>query len=225
MSSLVKCVLIGCRELASTKGLCEKHYKRKQRHGDPNYDSRPKLIEGKSNKDHPLYRKWRTITRKDLGKSICLEWKDFIRFVQDVGEIPSKSHSLRRRDVSKPYSPDNYYWAAPLGVGEERKKVLRDRMRIKRELDPEYVKSMSLKKNYGITIEEYNELSKSQNGVCKICGNPEGRKGNSLSVDHCHSSGTIRGLLCHKCNGLLGLSGDSIRVLEKAIDYLKSHGN
>lgn len=66
----------------------------------------------------------------------------------------------------------------------------------------------SLGYNYGITIEQYNEMFASQNGVCLICGKPETRKrkGNTtqLVIDHCHTSGKIRGLLCSNCNSRLG---------------------
>ncbi len=74
-------------------------------------------------------------------------------------------------------------------------------------------------KKYNITPEEYDNLIKSQNGNCKICGrkNTDGR---SLHVDHCHINGKVRGLLCFRCNSLLGSANDSIERLESAIKYL-----
>src|SRR4051812_25225724 len=58
--------------------------------------------------------------------------------------------------------------------------------------------------NYGISLEEYQELYTKQRGVCASCGNPETRtfqgRTKNLSVDHCHKSGVVRGLLCHDCN-------------------------
>lgn len=84
----------------------------------------------------------------------------------------------------------------------------------------------SLDKNYGLTIQQYNELLRSQNGVCAICGKDEpsehGRTGKQfrLSVDHCHETGVIRGLLCQKCNRAIGLMNDDPALLRKAISYL-----
>lgn len=72
---------------------------------------------------------------------------------------------------------------------------------------------------YGITHEEYDALLKMQGGVCALCGRPP--KTRSLAVDHDHSTGVVRGLLCLPCNTALGKLGDSIETLERAIDYLR----
>lgn len=68
----------------------------------------------------------------------------------------------------------------------------------------------------------YAELLASQNGLCAICAQPErSRRYKTLSVDHCHASGAIRGLLCSHCNRALGLFKDSVDVLMGAVRYLK----
>ena len=87
----------------------------------------------------------------------------------------------------------------------------------------DYELNFQLKRNYGISLDEYHELVKQQNGVCAICKSPppEGRK-KRLSIDHCHDTGVVRGLLCDNCNRSLGLLKDSIDVLENAIQYLKN---
>jgi hypothetical protein len=63
-----------------------------------------------------------------------------------------------------------------------------------------------------------------QNYLCAICGNPETRmfkgKITKLAIDHCHKTGEVRGLLCHKCNSILGYANDSIELLANAIKYL-----
>lgn len=79
-----------------------------------------------------------------------------------------------------------------------------------------------LKRKFNITLEEYNILSVKQKHVCYICNNPETLETlKYLSVDHCHKTGLIRGLLCSKCNRGLGCFRDNIYFLEKAIKYLK----
>lgn len=77
----------------------------------------------------------------------------------------------------------------------------------------------NLKSCFGITPQQYNEMLKQQNGGCAICGeiNKNGRR---LSIDHDHETGKIRGLLCNKCNSVLGWAGDSIAALAGAIKYL-----
>jgi len=85
-------------------------------------------------------------------------------------------------------------------------------------------------RNYGITLKEYNIMFTKQNGVCDICNQPEisvtrwdPDKIKSLAVDHNHTTGVVRGLLCGKCNTALGIFNDSINELEKAINYLRRH--
>ncbi len=96
-----------------------------------------------------------------------------------------------------------------------------------RERADESRRKWHFKKLYGITVEEYDALLARQGGVCAICGqgepNAHGRTGKQfkLSVDHCHDSGRIRGLLCQKCNRAIGLLGDDVNLLHKAIDYLE----
>lgn len=64
-------------------------------------------------------------------------------------------------------------------------------------------RNWEFKKRYGITLEDYNQMLDTQNGVCAICGKPP--KKNRLAVDHNHITGKVRGLLCATCNKVLGL--------------------
>lgn len=56
---------------------------------------------------------------------------------------------------------------------------------------------------YGLLLEDYEEQLHRQGGVCALCKSPPAR-GKSLCIDHCHDSGRVRGLLCNRCNSLLG---------------------
>jgi len=76
-----------------------------------------------------------------------------------------------------------------------------------------------LKQKYKITINEYEVILKSQDGLCAICKKKETQK-NFLSIDHCHISNKIRGLLCSGCNKALGFINDDIRILKSMIEYL-----
>ncbi len=72
-----------------------------------------------------------------------------------------------------------------------------------------------LKRAYGITIEQYDELLEQQNHLCGIC-----REAKKLVVDHDHQTGAVRGLLCNPCNRHLGGLGDTEESLEAALAYL-----
>jgi hypothetical protein len=83
-----------------------------------------------------------------------------------------------------------------------------------------------LKRNFKITLKDYEKMLEEQNGVCKICKNPETTKTlKNLSVDHCHNTGKVRGLLCRSCNVALGLFKDDIEIITNSIKYLKGDFN
>lgn len=82
-----------------------------------------------------------------------------------------------------------------------------------------------LKLAYGITQDRYEEILKSQNYKCAVCGrdNSGTTRAFNLSVDHNHVTGEIRGLLCHPCNsasGLLFVDEKGIEVVEKLKQYV-----
>jgi len=81
-----------------------------------------------------------------------------------------------------------------------------------------------LKNTYGITPEQYDLMLTEQNSRCAICSakKPGGRT-KMFFIDHCHSTGNIRGLLCMRCNTGLGLFLDSQKFLANAISYLKEN--
>ena len=71
---------------------------------------------------------------------------------------------------------------------------------------------------YRISVADYDAMRQRQNGVCAICK----RSGQALCVDHCHACGKVRGLLCGKCNSVLGFCDDSPAHLLMAAAYLRA---
>lgn len=95
----------------------------------------------------------------------------------------------------------------------------------KKYYDSDKGRDFYLKRYHKITLKQYTEMLLDQKGVCKICGlpetNPNGRGGiKPLSVDHNHATGKIRGLLCSKCNVMLGVALDNPDILIAGIKYL-----
>ena len=85
----------------------------------------------------------------------------------------------------------------------------------------EEARARALEDKYGLPLEGYEFLLEKQQGVCAICHQPE-TNGRALSVDHCHKTGIIRALLCHRCNRLLGFARDDPELLEAAAIYLRT---
>ena len=88
--------------------------------------------------------------------------------------------------------------------------------------DKTKVKEYRLVHKYNITLDEYNNLLIKQNNSCAICGRAD-PTGYNWHVDHDHTTGKVRGLLCSKCNQGLGLFDENTNSLNRAIKYLNEN--
>ena len=142
----------------------------------------------------------------------CNESKDVSCFSDLKVKNKTYKHSIckmcknKHRGIKRAENPDT--------------EKLRQKVMIsKRDPVKKYIvkRTYRLKLKYNMTLEDYNNLYAKQQGCCKICISPF----ELLNIDHCHSTGTIRGLLCPKCNTALGSFKDSVANLQRAILYLK----
>lgn len=93
--------------------------------------------------------------------------------------------------------------------------------RKKNKKDEKVLNKLNQKKHkYGISKDEYLNLFIIQDNKCAICGNDIT---DNACVDHNHKTGKIRGLLCQRCNLLLGLAKDNVEILKKSIIYLENN--
>ena len=114
------------------------------------------------------------------------------------------------RDKERKREYDRQYHAA--------RKELRNQ---RRREDPDKHRCKELEAKYGITSSDYRALLAKQDGKCAICfKDSPGCNRDHFCVDHCHRTGHVRGLLCHKCNLGLGHLMDSRQLLVSAIAYL-----
>lgn len=106
-------------------------------------------------------------------------------------------------------------------ISENREKC-KKRAEVWRAENADRVIEGRLKRKYGITLSQYWQLSKAQGHKCAICQEPCVIKG-KLSVDHCHDTSGVRGLLCDMCNIGIGNFKNDIVRLKSAITYLKGY--
>ena len=97
-----------------------------------------------------------------------------------------------------------------------------------RKMTKEAQRHYGLMRHYGLSIAEYAEMYRMQDGKCAICHQPElskDKQGNTrvLAVDHCHETGAVRELLCYACNSMLGQAKDNVEVLLAGADYIRKH--
>ena len=99
-----------------------------------------------------------------------------------------------------------------------------DKKRVKENHDPVAYRNAELQRRYGITQQDYEVMIAEQNNQCAICNTtePGGRHDRGyFVVDHCHTTGKVRKLLCNNCNTALGLVGDNTHILQSMIEYLQ----
>jgi hypothetical protein len=86
-------------------------------------------------------------------------------------------------------------------------------------------KNARYKRVYGISVTEYGNRLNKQDHCCALCRTHKDKFRYALSVDHCHKTGKIRGLLCGTCNMTIGYLGDDVESFERIIRYLKGELN
>ncbi len=132
------------------------------------------------------------------------------------------------KELSEFYKKTRYYKYpnSPAGVSNLCKEC--DKAARKRYLDqnPE-VKTLTDRKyhlkRYGLTVESYNSLFLKQNGCCAGCNLHQSEFNRNFAVDHCHTTGKVRGLLCVACNLVIGHAQDDTSILLNLIKYLNNH--
>lgn len=220
------CTIDGCEALSIAKGMCETHYRRFKRHGvaeNERFDRWGHI--GK----HPLAHTYYWITR-NYAQAMPDAWRDFWEFAADVGERPTDKHRLQRKDASLPYSKDNVEWAGhKLDIPTSTREQRAEYARAYRAANPDVYRDQHMRKKFGKNLEWFLETQEAQGGGCAICARPETATHQKtglpreLAVDHCHSSGLVRGLLCSDCNIGLGKFRDDPALLRAAIAYLEKH--
>ena len=86
----------------------------------------------------------------------------------------------------------------------------------------DYHREYHIKIKYGLSMDEYNAMIDAQDGKCAICNYMFGQTKGDIHVDHCHTEGHVRGLLCNNCNRAIGLFNEDTESLEQAIQYLQN---
>ena len=139
---------------------------------------------------------WKRSDRMKLRCSLCEEYKDSSHFYTNKTKrgFDYRCKPCARKGRNKNYNPQT-----------SRKKNIKDRY-----------------SEYGITEEDYQIMRVNQEFCCYICGRHESEIAKkTLMIDHNHSSGRIRGLLCSNCNVTLGLVGENKNTLLSMIQYLE----
>jgi hypothetical protein len=136
----------------------------------------------------------------------------------------------RCKKFSRIYDPERAYKKGLKTIEHLTKKRIRDRLLLAEErqaivkhhygAEKERNRNRKLRSKYGITLDDYDKMLSNQNGVCAICCETLIRLDKKTHVDHDHSTGRVRGLLCQECNLGIGFLKDNYQICEKAGAYL-----
>jgi hypothetical protein len=143
---------------------------------------------------------WRDQYYVDNRTKLLVGQKEYASKNKEKIQTSRKQHYMENIEKNREYAKEYYYRN-------------RDKM-LKLNIDYQF------KKRYGISLVDYNEMVEHQEGKCLICGTHKSSLDRSLTVDHDHATGKVRGLLCYNCNLVLGNAKDNVNTLQKAIEYL-----
>lgn len=108
------------------------------------------------------------------------------------------------------------------GVVNYCKPCKNNKYNLRRNSRRDYINNYERLRRYNLTQEEYNAMWEKQNFCCAICKTNK-NNGKTWSIDHCHDSQKVRGILCDQCNLLLGHAKDNQEILSEAVYYLKEN--
>ena len=181
---------------------------------------------------HVYYRKYKNGTRKCVNCKICA--KISTKKTQ-IMERPPDTKEMECYTCKKTKEVLHYYKFELRRRYPECKECKSKRGKIYNSSKGKY---LGLKRRLSISIDEerYKDMMRTQNHVCAICKNPEKieispkskysseAESRSLAVDHDHKTGKVRGLLCGRCNIMIGFAQDSVEILKSAVKYVKQLG-
>lgn len=164
-------------------------------------------------------RLWRGMLKWSRGLH---RWESIEHFLDTITQQPRADAFLVRVDENQPTGPDNFRWSE---VDEDHRSPAARQKAAEREKNWGEYRRRHLRKYDGLTPEQFAEKLREQNGVCAICKRPEtaidrGRV-RELSVDHNHSTGIVRSLLCFRCNTVIGKMEENEILFQAAADYLR----
>ena len=102
--------------------------------------------------------------------------------------------------------------------------TIRAQQRARYHSNPQKYRDYSLRRLYGITSADYERMFQEQDGKCAVCKTCDFvGPGKKLHVDHDHKTGLVRGLICVRCNVLIGMAQEQPARFRAAIIYLERH--
>jgi hypothetical protein len=150
-------------------------------------------------------------------------WKELSEDKKEEHRSRARKRYATRNEVKK--EADRNAWKKEYKAKKESDPKLKEKQAKYREnaKGKGWQRTHYLKKTYGMTVKEYDAMFIAQGNACAICKsvNPSAKVG--WHIDHDHSTGKVRGILCRFCNIMLGNARDNAELMLLAVSYLKLH--
>jgi Recombination endonuclease VII len=145
--------------------------------------------------------------------------------MSDIIPSPARRCSRCNADFLNLPAKSGYPYYCPLCYSQYRKERRDKGFGV---LSPEQKRDANLRRNYGVTAKQYDQMFAQQNGVCAICKQPETRIEprsktgaiRHLTVDHDHETNRVRALLCGECNAALGFLNEDPQRAQALLRYI-----
>lgn len=204
------CSVDDCGKTGYARGWCRTHYDRWRTHGDPR-----KILRAVAQPASKVLA---------AGEKVCTRC-NILRPLDDFGVERSRKDGRQRHCRACRRDGTRELYGADAAFRDKRAEYFRKYRQKYRENERDRQRAAKLWLTYGMTLDQFTELNEAQGGGCAICGGgPHGGHRTArkkwLSVDHCHETGRIRGLLCDNCNIGIGKFKDDPALLLAAIEYL-----
>jgi len=242
------CSIEGCDSVLYVKGMCRPHYRRADKYGDPLYVAPVKrcAVEGCDRKyhanDYCEMHLARFNRNGDPGPADRVRAERKAPCLVEDCEEPSSAkmlcpkHYQRFLRFGDPlHVPKGAHPAGPVRhckwCGKEFDKRVGGRLLCCSDKCRRIVELLvSRLSTYGMTVDRYRKIWDAQGGVCRLCGNEQQGRLETLAVDHDHAccpgkrscGKCVRGLLCDRCNNGLGCFGDDVALIRSAADYVEA---
>lgn len=217
-SSPLRCSVGECGRAVRAAGWCEAHYQRLRKTGEIG----PAAIRRRGTGDEVC--KFEGCGRPHLSRGLC--GAHYQQWYNDrpLGRVRPKRDPAARDEAGRKLCGTCEVWL-PLDRYHKNAKTSDGLATVCRRCQ----RSVGIKRRFGITQDQYEQMLSAQSGGCATCGKSEQENGRMLAVDHDHAccpdgektcGRCVRGLLCNPCNLLLGLAGDDVSRLAALIQYL-----
>ena len=147
--------------------------------------------------------------KKQYNKEYCIKNKDIL-------SKKKKEYRIKNKDILSKKKKEYYF---------KNKEHILARVKNWSLNNKDRVRENQLKRDYNLTLDQYNKMFTDQKGCCKICDRHQSKLSKVLGVDHNHTTGKIRGLLCNSCNTNIGKFNEDTKILNKMIEYIKEYNN